>query len=67
VPTPLGDAESDLVRVLVPLPELDTGWYLLAHPDLRQTPRVAAFFDFVIEQLDLVRAVLLGQSDRATP
>jgi DNA-binding transcriptional LysR family regulator len=67
LPTPLGDAESDLVRVLGPLPELDTGWYLLTHPDLRQTPRIAAFFDFVIEQLDLVRAVLLGQSERATP
>jgi hypothetical protein len=25
---------------------------LLAHPDLRRTPRVSAFFDFVVEEIE---------------
>jgi DNA-binding transcriptional LysR family regulator len=43
LPTALGDAESDLVQVLGPIPELARSWRLLAHPDLRRTPRVSAF------------------------
>ncbi len=58
LPTPLGDAETDLVRVLGPIPELQTGWYLLTHPDLRHTPAVAALFDFLVAHIDTVRAVL---------
>lgn len=61
LPTALGDGESDLVRVLGPLPDLATHWYLLTHPDLRKTPRVSAFFDFVVEQIKLVRAILTAE------
>jgi DNA-binding transcriptional LysR family regulator len=49
LPTALGDAEPDLVRVLGPIPELARSWRLLAHPDLRRMPRISAFFDFIIE------------------
>ena len=67
LPMPLGNAESDLMCVLGPIPELESGWYLLVHPDLRRTPRVAAFFDFVIEQLEIVRAILAGQPHKPEP
>jgi DNA-binding transcriptional LysR family regulator len=60
LPTALGDAEPDLVRVLGPIPELSRSWRLLAHPDLRRVPRIAAFFDFVMEQRELLKSILTG-------
>ena len=60
LPTALGDAEPDLVRVLGPIPELARSWRLLAHPDMRRTPRIAAFFDFVIEEREALKSILTG-------
>lgn len=60
LPTALGDAEPELVRVLGPIPELQRSWRLLTHPDLRETPRVAAFFDFVNDELVSFRPILTG-------
>jgi DNA-binding transcriptional LysR family regulator len=61
LPMALGDSEASLLRVLGPVPELATSWHLLTHPDLRRTPRVRAFFDFIIDELDLVRPILIGR------
>jgi DNA-binding transcriptional LysR family regulator len=58
LPMPLADRDGDLVRVLGPVPGLYSQIYLLTHPDLRHTPRVRAFFDFVIAELDQVRPIL---------
>lgn len=60
LPTAIGDAEPDLVRVIGPIPALARSWRLLTHPDLRRTPRVAAFFDFVIEEREALKSVLTG-------
>lgn len=60
MPTALGDAEADLVRVLGPIPELTRSWRLLTHPDLRKTPRVSAFFDFVNDEIAALRPILTG-------
>lgn len=60
LPTALGDAEPDLVCVLGPIPALARSWRLLTHPDLRRTPRIAAFFDFVIEERETLKSVLTG-------
>jgi DNA-binding transcriptional LysR family regulator len=60
LPTALGDAEPDLVRVLGPIPELARSWRLLAHPDLRRTPRVSAFFDFIALERDALKLILTG-------
>jgi DNA-binding transcriptional LysR family regulator len=60
LPTALGDAEADLVRVLGPIPELARSWRLLTHPDLRKTPRVSAFFDFINDELASLRPILTG-------
>jgi len=60
LPTALGDAEEDLVRVLGPIPELARIWRLLAHPDLRRTPRVSAFFDFITGEIEALRPILTG-------
>lgn len=60
LPTALGDAEPDLLRVLGPIPELARSWRLLVHPDLRRIPRIAAFFDFVIEEREALKSILTG-------
>lgn len=60
LPTALGDAENDLVRVLGPIPELTRSWRVLVHPDLRHTRRISAFFDFVIEEIDTLRPIITG-------
>jgi DNA-binding transcriptional LysR family regulator len=60
LPTALGDEEEDLVRVLGPVPELARIWRLLTHPDLRRTPRVSAFFDFIIEEGEALKPILTG-------
>jgi DNA-binding transcriptional LysR family regulator len=60
MPTALGDAEADLVRVLGPIPALTRSWRLLTHPDLRKAPRVAAFFDFVNDEIAAFRPILTG-------
>ncbi len=58
LPTALGDRESELVRVLGPVPELTRIWRVLAHPNVRHTPGVAAFFEFMAEETDTLRAIV---------
>lgn len=60
LPTALGDAEEDLVRVLGPVPELARIWRLLTPPELRRTPRVSAFFDFIVEEIEALKPILTG-------
>lgn len=60
LPTAIADSEPDLVRVLGPIPELARSWRLLTHPDLRRTPRISAFFDFIIAERDELRSILTG-------
>jgi DNA-binding transcriptional LysR family regulator len=60
LPKAVGDAEPDLVNLLGTIPDLTRDWRLLAHPDLRHTPRVAALFDFVIEEKALLGKILSG-------
>lgn len=62
LPMTIGDSEPDLVRVLGPIPGLTTNFYLLIHEDMKTTPRVRALFDFFIEELDIVRSILAGES-----
>jgi DNA-binding transcriptional LysR family regulator len=59
LPMIVGDADGDLIRVLGPIPELTTQFYLLTHLDLLPSPRVRACFDFILENLSVV-APLLG-------
>jgi DNA-binding transcriptional LysR family regulator len=62
LPMPMADAQADLVRVIEPLPELQSPIYLLMHPDLRNTLRIRAFFDFVVTEIDSYRSILLGET-----
>jgi len=60
LPTAIADGEPDLVRVLGPIAELARSWRLLAHPDLRRTPRVSTFFDFILEERESLKSILTG-------
>ena len=60
LPTALGDAEADLVRVLGPIPELTRSWRMLTTRALRRTPRVSAFFEFMAGELATLRPILTG-------
>lgn len=60
LPTALGDAEPDLVRVLGPVEALTRIWRVLVAPAQRRVPRVAAFFDFVVAEIEALRPILSG-------
>lgn len=60
LPTALGDAEADLVRLLGPIPELTRIWRILTTRQLRRTPRVSAFFDFLVSEVNALRPILTG-------
>ena len=60
LPIALGDAEPDLVRVIEPVAELTRIWRLLTTPELRRTPRVRAFFDFIVEEIESLKPILTG-------
>jgi DNA-binding transcriptional LysR family regulator len=60
LPTAIADDQEDLVRVLGPISELSRSWRLLTHPDLRRTPRVSAFFDFIAEEQPALKSIFTG-------
>jgi DNA-binding transcriptional LysR family regulator len=61
IPCIIGDAEPDLIRLIGPIPDLSTPFYLLMHRDMRKTPRVRAFFDFFVEELPRLRPIIAGR------
>ena len=48
------------MQVIPPVADLQRSWRLLTHPDLRHTPRVAAFFAFIDDERDALRSILTG-------
>lgn len=64
LPAHMGDPQDDLVRLFEPVPDLTSPIYLLMHPDLRGTPRVRAFFDFVVAEIANFRPLLRGEGGR---
>lgn len=62
LPIPLAGRESDLIVVLGPVQQLTFPFYLLMHQDMRHTPRVRAFFDFVTAEIKAVQNVMLGEA-----
>jgi DNA-binding transcriptional LysR family regulator len=56
--------EPDVVCLFDKVPELRLPFYLLIHRDMRRTPRVRAFCDFVASEIRAFRELLVGQTDR---
>jgi hypothetical protein len=47
------------------MPDMATGLWLLAHPDLRKVARLRAFLDFMAEELGRRRRLLEGDKPEA--
>ncbi len=60
MPLALGNSEPDLVRLFDEVPDLTRSWRILAHPDMRKTPAVAAFFAFIGDEIASLRPILTG-------
>ena len=58
-----GDREKDLVRLIDMEPRVVSQFWLLMHPDMRHTPRVRAFFDYVVAELKTFRSLLLRDAE----
>jgi DNA-binding transcriptional LysR family regulator len=60
LPSHIGDTEADMVRMFGPVPDVISECHMLAHPDLHKTPRIRAFFDFMIVEIKAFRPLLAG-------
>lgn len=60
IPCLIGDARPSLVRLAPPEPEFSADLWLLTHPDLRHSPRVRAFLDFLADEIGHHRRFIEG-------
>jgi len=60
LPTTIANMDDSLIQLSAPVEELNRGWYLLTHPDIRRTPRIIAFFDYALDNLGMIRPILMG-------
>lgn len=60
MPIALGNSEPDLIRLFDHVPELTRSWRILAHPDVRKTRPVSAFFAFIADEIPALRPILTG-------
>jgi len=57
----MADSEADLKRIIEPPKEFESELWMLTHPDLRRTARVAAFVDFMTEAIAHARNIIEGK------
>jgi DNA-binding transcriptional LysR family regulator len=62
LPVIVGEKDKALVRVLGPVQDIATPFYLLMHEDMKRTPRVRVLFDFLIEALPQLKQLLSGNA-----
>jgi DNA-binding transcriptional LysR family regulator len=67
LPCLIGDQTADLVRLSPPEREVAPSIWLLTHPELRHSPRVRAFLDFVGDALMKKRALIEGLAAERQP
>lgn len=60
IPCLIGDARPALVRLAPPEPDFAADLWLLTHPDLRHSPRVRAFLDFLAAEIAKHRRFIEG-------
>ena len=58
MPVIVGDKDKALMRVLGPVQDITTPFFLLMHSDMKRTPRVRVFFDFIVAEIPRVRELL---------
>jgi DNA-binding transcriptional LysR family regulator len=60
LPCFVADSRPGLVRLSRPIPEFATDLWVLTHPDLRQSPRVRVFLDFLAAEIAKRRKFIEG-------
>lgn len=60
LPCFIADARPALVRLAAPEPEFAADLWLLTHPDLRHSPRVRVFLDFMADEIARRRPMIEG-------
>ncbi|MFT0858538.1 LysR family transcriptional regulator [Ancylobacter sp. G4_0304] len=60
IPCLMGDSRPALVRLAPPVDEFAADLWLLTHPDLRHSPRVRAFLDFLAAEIGRHRRFIEG-------
>ena len=65
LPCLIGDADTELVRCLPPIKEVDSEMWMIVREDVKSAPHVRAFADFFGAQIQKMRAQLAGEQDRA--
>jgi DNA-binding transcriptional LysR family regulator len=61
LPCFIGDVRPGLVRLGPPNPEFAADLWLLTHPDLRHSPRVRVFLDFLAAEVAKQRKIIEGE------
>ena len=64
MPCFIGDSDSDVCRIDLPLTHSDWGIWVLSHVDLRSTARVRVCREFLIDIIQQQRALVLGERSR---
>jgi DNA-binding transcriptional LysR family regulator len=67
LPCFIGDARPGLVRLGLPNPEFAADLWLLTHPDLRHSPRVRVFLDFMAGEVAKRRKFIEGAETGPNP
>ena len=65
LPCFIGDMSRGLARLSPPEPELAAGLWLLTHPDLRHSPRIRTFLDFVAGEMARLKPLIEGETRRS--
>jgi DNA-binding transcriptional LysR family regulator len=60
LPCSIGESMPALVRVGAPVAELETGLWLLVHPEVASVPRIKAVGDHMARALKALRPVIAG-------
>lgn len=62
LPCFIADVRPSLERLGPPKPEFSTDLWLLTHPDLRNSPRVRVFLDFLAGEIAKLRKLIEGET-----
>jgi DNA-binding transcriptional LysR family regulator len=63
VPCLAADPDPDLIQCHPPIPELRTGAWVMTRAELKDTPRVRAFIDFIVPHFTAVRKRLEAEGE----
>jgi DNA-binding transcriptional LysR family regulator len=58
-------AETELIECF-PVPEFESGFFLVTRADIKDVPRIKAFSEFIVARMAAAKPILEGRSDTST-